>query len=174
MSQQLFSSESVTEGHPDKVCDRISDAILDALLDVDPRSRVAVETMAATGLIHVAGEVTTEAYVEIPEIVRREILSIGYDSSRVGFDGASCGVSISLDGRVPILRAALTRRLRCVAPRAAILETASARATRASCLATLPPTLLTSCRLPSGWRTAWPSASPTCANRASSRAAPRR
>ena len=101
MSQQLFSSESVTEGHPDKVCDRISDAILDALLEADPRSRVAVETMAATGLIHVAGEVTTEAYVEIPEIVRREILSIGYDSSRVGFDGASCGVSISLDGQSP-------------------------------------------------------------------------
>ena len=101
MSQQLFSSESVTEGHPDKVCDRISDAILDALLEVDPRSRVAVETMAATGLIHVAGEVTPEAYVEIPEIVRREILSIGYDSSRVGFDGASCGVSVSLDGQSP-------------------------------------------------------------------------
>ena len=101
MSQQLFSSESVTEGHPDKVCDRISDAILDSLLEVDPRSRVAVETMAATGLIHVAGEVTTEAYVEIPEIVRREILSIGYDSSRVGFDGASCGVSVSLDGQSP-------------------------------------------------------------------------
>lgn len=101
MSQQLFSSESVTEGHPDKVCDRISDAILDALLEADPHSRVAVETMAATGLIHVAGEVTTEAYVEIPEIVRREILSIGYDSSRVGFDGASCGVSVSLDGQSP-------------------------------------------------------------------------
>lgn len=101
MSQQLFSSESVTEGHPDKVCDRISDAILDALLAADPHSRVAVETMAATGLIHIAGEVTTEAYVEIPEIVRREILSIGYDSSRVGFDGASCGVSVSLDGQSP-------------------------------------------------------------------------
>ena len=101
MSQQLFSSESVTEGHPDKVCDRISDAILDALLAADPRSRVAVETMAATGLIHIAGEVTTEAYVEIPEIVRREILSIGYDSSRVGFDGASCGISLSLDGQSP-------------------------------------------------------------------------
>ena len=101
MSQQLFSSESVTEGHPDKVCDRISDAILDALLAADPRSRVAVETMAATGLIHIAGEVTTEAYVEIPEIVRREILSIEYDSSRVGFDGASCGISLSLDGQSP-------------------------------------------------------------------------
>ena len=101
MRQQLFSSESVTEGHPDKVCDRISDAILDALLAADPHSRVAVETMAATGLIHIAGEVTTEAYVEIPEIMRREILSIGYDSSRVGFDGASCGVSVSLDGQSP-------------------------------------------------------------------------
>ena len=97
MSQQLFSSESVTEGHPDKVCDRISDAILDALLDADPRSRVAVETMAATGLIHVAGEVTTEAYVEIPEIVRREILSIGYDSSRVGFDGESPDIAGGVD-----------------------------------------------------------------------------
>ena len=77
MSRQLFTSESVTEGHPDKVCDRISDAILDALLEKDPRARVAVETMAATGLIHIAGEVTTDAYVEIPEIVRREILQIG-------------------------------------------------------------------------------------------------
>ena len=101
MSRQLFTSESVTEGHPDKVCDRISDAILDALLEKDPRARVAVETMAATGLIHIAGEVTTDAYVEIPEIVRREILQIGYDSSRVGFDGASCGISISLDGQSP-------------------------------------------------------------------------
>ena len=101
MSRQLFTSESVTEGHPDKVCDRISDAILDALLEKDPRARVAVETMAATGLIHIVGEVTTDAYVEIPEIVRREILQIGYDSSRVGFDGASCGISISLDGQSP-------------------------------------------------------------------------
>ena len=101
MSRQLFTSESVTEGHPDKVCDRISDAILDALLEKDPRARVAVETMAATGLIHIAGEVTTDAYVEIPEIVRREILQIGYDSSKVGFDGASCGISISLDGQSP-------------------------------------------------------------------------
>lgn len=111
MSQQLFSSESVTEGHPDKVCDRISDAILDALLEVDPRSRVAVETMAATGLIHVAGEVTTEAYVEIPDIVRREILSIGYDSSRVGFDGASCGVSVSLDGQSPDIAGGINEAL---------------------------------------------------------------
>lgn len=129
MSQQLFSSESVTEGHPDKVCDRISDAILDALLAADPRSRVAVETMAATGLIHIAGEVTTEAYVEIPEIVRREILSIGYDSSRVGFDGASCGISVSLDGQSRTSPAALMKPWRCAAPRAATLATVSARAT---------------------------------------------
>jgi S-adenosylmethionine synthetase len=86
----------VTEGHPDKICDQISDAILDALLAADPESRVAVETMATTGLVHVAGEVTTDAYVEIPQIVRETILGIGYDSSANGFDGARCGVSVSI------------------------------------------------------------------------------
>jgi S-adenosylmethionine synthetase len=93
---RLFTSESVTEGHPDKICDQISDAILDALLAKDPESRVAVETMATTGLVHVAGEVTTDAYVEIPQIVRETILGIGYDSSANGFDGARCGVSVSI------------------------------------------------------------------------------
>jgi len=93
---RLFTSESVTEGHPDKICDQISDAILDALLATDPESRVAVETMATTGLVHVAGEVTTDAYVEIPQIVRETILGIGYDSSANGFDGARCGVSVSI------------------------------------------------------------------------------
>ncbi|MDP9887853.1 methionine adenosyltransferase [Pseudarthrobacter enclensis] len=93
---RLFTSESVTEGHPDKICDQISDAILDALLARDPESRVAVETMATTGLVHVAGEVTTDAYVEIPQIVRETILGIGYDSSANGFDGARCGVSVSI------------------------------------------------------------------------------
>jgi S-adenosylmethionine synthetase len=86
----------VTEGHPDKICDQISDAILDALLSKDPESRVAVETLATTGLVHVAGEVTTDAYVEIPQIVRETILGIGYDSSANGFDGARCGVSVSI------------------------------------------------------------------------------
>ena len=100
-NRQLFTSESVTEGHPYKVCDRISDSVLDALLEKDPHSRVAVETMVTTGLVHVAGEVTTEAYVEIPQIVRDEILKIGYNSSRVGFDGASCGVSISIGQQSP-------------------------------------------------------------------------
>ena len=93
---RLFTSESVTAGHPDKICDQISDAILDALLAEDPNSRVAVETMATTGLVHVAGEVTTNAYVEIPQIVRTTILDIGYDSSANGFDGARCGVSVSI------------------------------------------------------------------------------
>ncbi|MGO2540195.1 MAG: methionine adenosyltransferase [Specibacter sp.] len=93
---RLFTSESVTAGHPDKICDQISDAILDALLAEDPESRVAVETMATTGLVHVAGEVTTNAYVEIPQIVRNTILDIGYDSSANGFDGARCGVSVSI------------------------------------------------------------------------------
>jgi S-adenosylmethionine synthetase len=98
---RLFTSESVTEGHPDKICDQISDAILDALLAKDPNSRVAVETMATTGLVHVAGEVTTEAYVEIPQIVRQTILDIGYDSSANGFDGARCGVSVSIGQQSP-------------------------------------------------------------------------
>jgi S-adenosylmethionine synthetase len=101
LSARLFTSESVTEGHPDKICDQISDAILDALLEQDPGSRVAVETMVTTGLVHVAGEVTTEAYVEIPKIVRETVLSIGYDSSTKGFDGASCGVEVSIGQQSP-------------------------------------------------------------------------
>ena len=96
MSDRLFTSESVTEGHPDKICDQISDGVLDALLEQDPRSRVAVETMVTTGLVHVAGEVTTEAYADIPSIVRSTILQIGYDSSTKGFDGNSCGVEVSI------------------------------------------------------------------------------
>lgn len=95
-SLRLFSSESVTEGHPDKICDQISDAILDEMLAQDPNSRVAVETLVTTGLVHVAGEVTTAGYVEIPHLVRKTILDIGYDSSANGFDGARCGVSVSI------------------------------------------------------------------------------
>ena len=101
MSARLFTSESVTEGHPDKICDQISDSILDAMLEQDPGSRVAVETMVTTGLVHVAGEVTTEAYVEIPKIVRDTVLGIGYDSSTKGFDGASCGVEVSIGQQSP-------------------------------------------------------------------------
>ncbi|GHD02031.1 methionine adenosyltransferase [Zhihengliuella salsuginis] len=100
-SLRLFSSESVTEGHPDKICDQISDAILDAMLAQDANSRVAVETMTTTGLVHVAGEVTTEGYVEIPRLVRDTILDIGYDSSANGFDGERCGVSISIGQQSP-------------------------------------------------------------------------
>ena len=98
---RLFTSESVTEGHPDKICDQISDSILDALLEQDPTSRVAVETLVTTGLVHVAGEVTTSAYADIPGIVRKRITDIGYDSSDVWFDGRSCGVSISIGGQSP-------------------------------------------------------------------------
>ncbi|HWD61031.1 MAG TPA: methionine adenosyltransferase [Humibacter sp.] len=100
-SLRLFTSESVTEGHPDKICDQVSDSILDALLRVDPHSRVAVETLVTTGLVHVAGEVTTSEYVEIPAIVRETITSIGYTSSDVWFDGRSCGVSVSIGGQSP-------------------------------------------------------------------------
>jgi S-adenosylmethionine synthetase len=96
VSRRLFTSESVTEGHPDKIADQISDGILDALLAQDPASRVAVETLITTGQVHIAGEVTTNAYADIPAIVRKTILGIGYDSSRKGFDGESCGVSVSI------------------------------------------------------------------------------
>lgn len=100
-SLRLFTSESVTEGHPDKISDQISDSILDALLEVDPHSRVAVETLVTTGLVHVAGEVTTTGYVEIPKIVRELITGIGYNSSEVGFDGSNCGVSVSIGAQSP-------------------------------------------------------------------------
>jgi S-adenosylmethionine synthetase len=98
---RLFTSESVTEGHPDKICDAISDSVLDALLDQDPHSRVAVETLVTTGQVHVVGEVTTSAYADIPKIVRDRILDIGYDSSTKGFDGASCGVNVAIGAQSP-------------------------------------------------------------------------
>ncbi|MFC7883486.1 methionine adenosyltransferase [Streptomyces sp. NPDC057376] len=101
MATRLFTSESVTEGHPDKIADQISDTVLDALLRADPTSRVAVETLITTGLVHVAGEVTTKAWVDIPTLVRNKILEIGYDSSKKGFDGASCGVSVSIGSQSP-------------------------------------------------------------------------
>src|SRR3954447_18270193 len=101
MSRRLFTSESVTEGHPDKIADQISDAILDAMLKDDTQSRVAVETMITTGQVHISGEVKTGTYVDIPELVRETILGIGYDSSRKGFDGASCGVSVSIGTQSP-------------------------------------------------------------------------
>ena len=108
---RLFTSESVTDGHPDKICDQISDAILDALLAVDPNSRVAVETLTTTGLVQVAGEVTTAGYVEIPDIVRKTILQIGYDSSANGFDGERCGVNISIGNQSPEIAAGVTTSL---------------------------------------------------------------
>jgi len=101
MATRLFTSESVTEGHPDKISDQISDSVLDALLDQDPESRVAVETLVTTGLVVVAGEVTTEAYAEIPRIVRDRIVKIGYDSSTKGFDGRSCGVEVAIGQQSP-------------------------------------------------------------------------
>ena len=101
MSRRLFTSESVTEGHPDKIADQISDAVLDELLRQDPSSRVAVETLITTGQVHLAGEVTTAGYADIAALVRAKILQIGYDSSAKGFDGASCGVSVSLGAQSP-------------------------------------------------------------------------
>jgi S-adenosylmethionine synthetase len=101
VARRLFTSESVTEGHPDKIADQISDTILDAMLKGDPHSRVAVETLITTGQVHVAGEVTTATYVDIPGLIRDKILEIGYDSSAKGYDGASCGVSVSIGSQSP-------------------------------------------------------------------------
>jgi S-adenosylmethionine synthetase len=102
---RLFTSESVTEGHPDKICDQISDVILDDLLSQDPASRVAVETMVTTGLVHVAGEVSTHGYADIPTLVRQRIVDIGYDSSAKGFDGTSCGIEVSIGAQSPDIAA---------------------------------------------------------------------
>lgn len=110
-SLRLFTSESVTEGHPDKICDQISDTILDAILEQDANSRVAVETMVTTGLVHLAGEVTTEGYVEIPQLVREKIRQIGYTSSDIGFDGSSCGVSVSIGQQSPDIAAGVDHGL---------------------------------------------------------------
>ena len=99
MAGRLFTSESVTEGHPDKIADQISDSVLDAMLEQDPHSRVAVETLLTTGLVVVAGEVTTTGYVDIKQKVRDRILEIGYDSSEKGFDGHSCGVMVAIGGQ---------------------------------------------------------------------------
>ena len=109
--RRLFTSESVTEGHPDKVADQISDAVLDALLKEDPHSRVAVETFAITGQIHIAGEVSTKTYVDIPRIVRETIKEIGYDRSAVGFDYETCGVSVSIDEQSPDIAMGVDRSL---------------------------------------------------------------
>ncbi|MDO5513513.1 methionine adenosyltransferase, partial [Corynebacterium sp.] len=98
---RLFTSESVTEGHPDKICDAISDTILDAMLEQDPHARVAVETLVTTGQVHVVGEVRTSGYVEIPQLVRRTLVDIGFTSSEVGFDGTTCGVNIAIGEQSP-------------------------------------------------------------------------
>ena len=99
--RSLFTSESVTEGHPDKLADQISDAILDAILTADPQGRVACETLVTTGQVMVVGEISTETYVDIPQVVRETILSVGYDSHEVGFDGNTCGVSVAIDEQSP-------------------------------------------------------------------------
>ena len=101
MAKRLFTSESVTEGHPDKICDQISDAVLDAILAQDPDARVACETTASTGLIHVMGEITTSCYVDIPKIARQVVKEIGYDRAKFGFDCDTCAVVTSIDEQSP-------------------------------------------------------------------------
>jgi S-adenosylmethionine synthetase len=109
--RRFFSSESVTEGHPDKLADQISDAVLDALIEKDPLSRVAVETFAITGQIHLAGEVTTKTYIDLPKLVRETIREVGYTRSSVGFDADTCGVSISIDEQSPDIAVGVNKSL---------------------------------------------------------------
>jgi S-adenosylmethionine synthetase len=109
--RRLFTSESVTEGHPDKIADQISDAVLDAILRDDPAGRVACESFVITGQVHVAGEITTSAYVDIPRLVRKTIGDIGYNHSLLGFDAASCGVSVSVDEQSPDIAMGVDRSL---------------------------------------------------------------
>ena len=97
MSKMLFTSESVTEGHPDKICDQISDAVLDAIVAQDPNARVACETCCTTGMVMVMGEISTKCYVDIPKIAREVILDIGYDRAKYGFDGTTCSVLTAID-----------------------------------------------------------------------------
>ena len=97
----LFTSESVTEGHPDKIADQISDSILDAILEQDPNGRVACETLITTGQVHIAGEISTTCYVDIPKIVRNKIKEIGYTRAKYGFDASTCGISVSIDEQSP-------------------------------------------------------------------------
>ncbi|MFS8524652.1 MAG: S-adenosylmethionine synthetase N-terminal domain-containing protein, partial [Limnochordales bacterium] len=105
----LFTSESVTEGHPDKVCDQISDAILDAILEKDPAARVACETVVTTGLVVVVGEISSTAHVDIPKIVRQTIRDIGYDRAKYGFDADTCGVMVALDEQSPDIAGGVVR-----------------------------------------------------------------
>jgi S-adenosylmethionine synthetase len=109
--QTFFTSESVTEGHPDKICDQISDGVLDAILAQDPMSRVACETACTTGLVLVMGEITTSGYADIPGIVRDTIRGIGYDRAEYGFDGNTCGVSVALDKQSPDIAMGVDRAL---------------------------------------------------------------
>jgi S-adenosylmethionine synthetase len=109
LARSLFTSESVTEGHPDKICDKVSDAILDAIIADDPRCRVACETLVKTGFVVVAGEITTSTYVNIPQIVRETVTEIGYVSSEMGFDGHSCGVLVAIEAQSPDINQGVDR-----------------------------------------------------------------
>lgn len=111
MAKRLFTSESVTEGHPDKMCDQISDAVLDAILSKDPMARVACETTATTGLVFVMGEITTDCYVDIEQIVRDTVRKIGYDRAKYGFDSDSCSVITSLKGQSPDISMGVNKAL---------------------------------------------------------------
>ncbi|MDY6029870.1 MAG: S-adenosylmethionine synthetase N-terminal domain-containing protein, partial [Acidaminococcaceae bacterium] len=121
--RKLFTSESVTEGHPDKIADQISDAVLDAILAEDPHGRVACETIVTTGQIHVFGEISTSCYVDIPKIARQTVIDIGYNRAKYGFDGQTCGVLISIDEQSPDIALGVDKALEAKKGLAAVEET---------------------------------------------------
>ena len=121
--RKLFTSESVTEGHPDKIADQISDAVLDAILENDPKGRVACETIVTTGQVHIFGEISTSCYVDIPKIARKTIIDIGYDRAKYGFDGNTCGVLISIDEQSPDIAMGVDKALEAKEGKAAEEET---------------------------------------------------
>ena len=129
--EYLFTSESVTEGHPDKVADQLSDTVLDAVLTDDPDGRVACETLVTTGLVIVAGEITTNTYIDIPKLVRQKVADIGYTRSDFGFDAHTCAVVVAIDEQSPDIAQGVDTASRCSTTRATtIRSTGSARATR--------------------------------------------
>ena len=118
----LFTSESVTEGHPDKMADQISDSVLDAIMALDPMGRVACETLVTTGLVHVVGEITTNCYVDIPKLVRETVKEIGYTRAKFGFDGDTCGVLVSIDEQSPDIAMGVNKSLEAKKAKGMILK----------------------------------------------------